>query len=314
MIDQMIKPSSKTTLVKRSEVEIAILRTLSYAEVFHKPMHKTRLYERLLISKKISKQLFDQSVDRLVSAEVIYCSLDYFALKKQRLLTQIQIDKLEKENAQRSKNAVNAGKIFRVVPTVREVYLTGSSATETPDEFDDLDFFVVTHPNSVWITRLLLVLITTLIGRYAPPVRNFSTSNHDKTGLHLESKHDSTSSANSTSTGWSGVYKSNRTHAFCLNMWASEDALAVPVAKQSIFTAHEILFARPLLDSTSSLFHENGWARQYFGNLPARKEAKNKNQGNQGYQGYQGESVFRKSARLILSSLDHFRMRFNCCI
>lgn len=57
------------------------------------------------------------------------------------------------------------GRVLQYVPFVRGIFVTGSLAIMNTNEESDLDLLMITHPKRIWITRLLLLLVTQLTGR-----------------------------------------------------------------------------------------------------------------------------------------------------
>ena len=56
---------------------------------------------------------------------------------------------------------------------------------------------------------------------------------------------------------------------FCFNLWLDESALSVPQSKHTLYTAHEILQAKPLFDRTNiyaKFIYSNPWTQKYLAN------------------------------------------------
>lgn len=96
------------------------------------------------------------------------------------------------------------------IPSVQLVGVTGGLAMENAKPQDDIDLFFVTSAGSIWITRLLVTLVTQFCGVRRLP--------------------DSAQVADS----------------ICLNMFMAESTLTLSRAEQDLFAAHEVLQMKPL--------------------------------------------------------------------
>lgn len=126
--------------------------------------------------------------------------------------------------------------VLKLIPTIKLVALTGSLSVNNPKPNDDIDLMIVTSPHTLWITRPFVILILSLFANRRKP--NQSVSN-------------------------------NRV---CTNLWLDQTCLVVPKAKQNLYTAHEVLQAKPLFDR-GSVYHqfisENSWVKKYLANAYA---------------------------------------------
>lgn len=119
------------------------------------------------------------------------------------------------------------------IPWVKLLGYSGSVAMRNASELDDIDFFVITAAHKLWTVRFLLVVLTFLLGRKR----------------------------------WPGQKKAPDT--LCLNLFFDEQDLAVPKKKRSLYTAHEVMQMRPVVnkDNTYERFlWANKWVTTYFPN------------------------------------------------
>ena len=56
-------------------------------------------------------------------------------------------------------------RLISKMPWVKYIGLTGANSFESCNETDDIDLFIITSPNRLWICYLMLVLFTKLIGK-----------------------------------------------------------------------------------------------------------------------------------------------------
>ncbi len=104
---------------------------------------------------------------------------------------------------------------------------------QNADKHDDIDFFVITKKNTLWLTRLLLIFVLKLIGRHR------------------------------------GRLDRKVSNKVCLNMIMEESKLEFGKERQDLYTAHEIVQIVPLFqrESTYSRFiSANEWVGKYLAN------------------------------------------------
>lgn len=119
------------------------------------------------------------------------------------------------------------------IPWIVGVAVTGSIAMRQAREQDDLDFLIVTKRRRLWLSRGLLVLFSSVLGKY-----------RSRTNQHTN--------------GW------------CFNMWLEESQLELPTQKRSIYTAFEVLQAEWIYDISLIQRHfllSNSWVERVIPRL-----------------------------------------------
>lgn len=101
--------------------------------------------------------------------------------------------------------------LFRRIPTIQAVFVTGALAMDNSPYDDDIDVMIVTRPHTLWITRLCTVLLL----KYAGVRRNPSLPEHASPRV------------------------SNK---LCDNVWMDQNHLYIP--HHNLYMAHEILQAK----------------------------------------------------------------------
>lgn len=129
--------------------------------------------------------------------------------------------------------ARNVGKWLRYIPGIQLVGVTGGLAMNNARPEDDIDLFIITSKHTLWITRMLSVMLVGALGRRRTPGANEVA---DKV---------------------------------CLNMFMSVGALRIATKEQDLFAAHEVLQMKPLWEreGTYTLFLEkNKWVERFLPN------------------------------------------------
>jgi hypothetical protein len=113
--------------------------------------------------------------------------------------SQANTSRLEREQMSVAKldSAAEFARVLRrMVPFIRTVAVTGSVAYGSADKWDDIDLFIVTKRNRLWLTAfmtLVFVRLTKFLGLRAPHLSLFCLSYvHDEQGFANESQRNRT--------------------------------------------------------------------------------------------------------------------------
>ncbi len=119
--------------------------------------------------------------------------------------------------------------VIKLIPFIRLVCVTGALAMNNSDADDDIDLMIVTEKNRLWLTRLITLLAL------LPWLRH---------GQKIDKR-------------------------LCLNLWLDESALTIPTFKRSLYSAHEVCQAKPMLDrgqTYQKFINSNKWYKHYLPN------------------------------------------------
>ena len=133
-----------------------ILRTLLYFDIFNYPLKSEEIF-RFLGIPALDKSLITSRLKSLSDQKITFQFGELFSLKNDNTL----IERRLKGNKEADKYLILAKKKANLIskfPFVRGVLASGSLSKGYMDERSDIDFFLVTAPNRLWIARTLLVL------------------------------------------------------------------------------------------------------------------------------------------------------------
>lgn len=199
-----------------------LLRTLAYADIFDYP----------LTGKEIHYWAIGESRPNVRATN------QFHTLPNRQHLVGLRRNK-QQWNLQKIALAKRVGKWLQHLPTIQLIAITGALAMNNADKNDDIDLMIVTSPNVLWLTRILVVMLTEILGiRRRPP-----------NSLFL-------------------IPDSN--NKICLNLWLDETALSVPIAQRNLYTAHEVAQAKCLWsrgDTYKKFLSANSWVNNYLPNI-----------------------------------------------
>lgn len=127
-----------------------ILATLSYFDIFKYPLTQTEIY--LFLEKSYSAEEFYTALQNLKSESRIYKYDEFYSLRDNYQL----VLRRRKGNLKARKMIETAEKIAKLLsyfPFVRGIAVSGSLSKNYADENSDIDFFIVTKKNRLWIAR-----------------------------------------------------------------------------------------------------------------------------------------------------------------
>jgi hypothetical protein len=132
-----------------------VVETLLYFNIFNYPLKSSEVFN-FLHTNGIIEQDVKRILDLLTEQNVIHRRDDFYSIQSGEtvFLRRVQGNIEARKNlpiAQQTANFI--GKF----PFVRSVMASGSLSKEYMDEHSDLDFFIVTAPGRLWISRMLLV-------------------------------------------------------------------------------------------------------------------------------------------------------------
>lgn len=143
-------------------MEKAVLKTLVYSDIFDYPLLAWEIH-KWLIQKKTSLKEVEKSLKDLIKKNKVQKYKDFYFLKGRRGLVKKRIlrEKISKSHF----DQINSlSKIFKIIPFIKLVGVTGSLAVKNSDKDDDIDLIIVTEKNRLFLSRLLLLFLLELLG------------------------------------------------------------------------------------------------------------------------------------------------------
>jgi predicted nucleotidyltransferase len=153
-----LKTSHSLSLIATQQLtslEFSILKVLIYFDLFDHPLRSEEIAS--FIDQVATLQNVEEALGHLLQIGMVGHIYGYwgFAL----LTSKIEQRELKNEIAARRKSSVERfSKFVATFPFVRAVFLTGSFSKGVMGSDSDIDFFIVTDPGKLWITKALMVL------------------------------------------------------------------------------------------------------------------------------------------------------------
>lgn len=213
---------------KEKACDRAVKRTLCYSAIFNYPRSCFQLYTFLITKKDFEEKFFLKSLRRLVKKKHIKARGGKYYLPYIRPLSWNLRNKYSQELLKESSLGVN---MLKTIPWIKMLSVTGAVAANNAEKDDDVDIFIITQKNRMWLSRFFVYLILKIINKY-------SQGEKEK-------------------------------RKFCCNLFVDETNIKWDKNKQNIYVAHEILSMHPLINRDEMYFRfvdANSWTLKFFKN------------------------------------------------
>lgn len=143
----------------RNLTETAVLKVLAYFDIFQYPLKKAEIKQ--FLNTSASEPALETALTRLLAARLIFLHGPFYSLQNmpssatRRTHGNIRAAMLLPE-------ALKIGRFLYRFPFVRGIGISGSLSKNFADEKADIDFFVITAANRLWIARTLMHLFKKL--------------------------------------------------------------------------------------------------------------------------------------------------------
>lgn len=121
------------------------------------------------------------------------------------------------------------------IPTIELIGISGSASMANASSIDDIDLFIITKQNTIWITRFLVLLYKKILSLINPKI----------------------------------------SEKLCFNLFFAENGLQLSKEKQNTYVAHEILQLKVFYNKSGvyhEFLSENAWVESIFPNAKMRFE------------------------------------------
>jgi hypothetical protein len=153
----VISASAQTLNSQRSIVlQHAVLKVLLYYDLFTYPLSVDEIFFHCS-EKNSSKAAVEHALSQLIADGKVFRHDDFYSVRNSKEFF------LRRRRGNKNAEAIMSkiyrrSKLISSFPFVRSVCISGSLSKNYFDETTDVDFFIITEPNRLWICRTLLIL------------------------------------------------------------------------------------------------------------------------------------------------------------
>ncbi len=253
-----------------NNLQKSILATIIYADMFDQPLNFKWLSKRLHSKYLIKPPKIKREVDLMLNKKIIDFIDGYYCLPKR--LNIVKKYKQRKKYSQKKFNFLyNKIKLFTWIPWIEGIFITGSLATNNCKKNDDIDLMIICQKDTIWIVRLIIILISEFFS-----IRRRPNSNETNNLL-------------------------------CFNLFLDTTSLKMHRNIHNIYIASEIMQTIPIYIKNNidyKFYYQNKWIEKYLNNWFIQKL--NINNKLKYYKKY---NLITSSINKILFNIQFFYMR-----
>ena len=212
---------SQETLCKE-----AILATLSYRCVFRYPLSFYQICTCLVSAERFNCNVVRNALDNLVSKGLVREVDSLYSLVDVKPVN--WHDRFDYSVKLLKENSLAIGLLSKI-PWIELISVTGSVAAYNADLNSDLDIFIITQKNRLWLTRFFVVALLKTIGKYPG--------------------------------------KGGDGGKICPNLYVDTSCLGWLLPSQNVFTAHEIILMQPVYQRNEAylrFLRQNTWVHKFI--------------------------------------------------
>jgi hypothetical protein len=204
----------------------AIINTLKYRSVFKASMSRFQLGTYLISDREIPADIFESRIKGLLKSKKIKQYKGSYHLVRKKPLSWSLRAKYSQNHIQKT----NIGlELLKSIKWIKLMAITGSVAAYNSKKNDDVDLFIISEKNRIWLTRFFVVLILKALGKY-------------RTDKSYNNK-------------------------LCPNIYMDETRVRWSEEKRNIYVAHDIIMMQPVINKDDMYFrflNANRWVFEYF--------------------------------------------------
>lgn len=220
-------------------MEKAILKTLAYANIFDYPLNIFEVH-RWLIGRKATLRQMEAALGGLVKSEKCKVQSGYYVLPMRDGMV-AKRQRRKKQSGWYLKKAKVLTPVLKLIPWIKLVGVSGGLAMENAEKRDDIDLFIITAKNRLWLSRILALGLLSLTGQRRKA---------GETGRKIVGK-------------------------LCVNILLEEDRLGQK--SKDIYLAHEVLQMKVLWQRDGiygKYLSDNNWAFKFLPNWTTQERLK----------------------------------------
>ncbi len=144
-------------------MEKAVLKTLIYADIFDYPLKINEIH-KWLIGRKTTLRQTVTAVSKLSKKSKVESKKECYFLPKKTSIVKSRLIKT-KQSQIYIKKAQIISQVLKIIPWIKLVGISGGLAMENAGKKDDIDLFIITSKNRLWIARLFILGLLSLTGQ-----------------------------------------------------------------------------------------------------------------------------------------------------
>lgn len=142
-------------------IELSILKTVAYFDVFKYPLSKNEI--GYFLDQKYDDKALSNAINNLIETDVLFQLNDFYSLSNDASLVSRRIHGNNAAVAELKKAKKVAKFLYKCFPFIKGIAISGSLSKNFAYKDSDFDFFVITSANRLWICRFIFVIFHRVI-------------------------------------------------------------------------------------------------------------------------------------------------------
>lgn len=149
-------PALKKLAELLSPTEVSVLSALVYYDIFRYPLTKAEITKLAHYYKSDSREIHDALLG-LEKKKLVVHRDNFYQLRENEseISRRLNGNKMAEQALKRSQKY---SRLISHFPFVKAVWISGSLSKGVMDKNSDIDYFIITEPGKLWISRTLLIL------------------------------------------------------------------------------------------------------------------------------------------------------------
>lgn len=150
-------------------IELFILNTITYFDLFDYPLSLTEIYRYLFTGGMQGGEFSLLEIEEclknseFLKKHISPATRGFYFLKNRESIIETRLERYNL-SAKKFKIARRAVRIFKYLPFIKTVAVCNSLGSNNAREDSDVDLFIITEANRIWLTRLLLITLIFILG------------------------------------------------------------------------------------------------------------------------------------------------------
>ena len=161
----------KNSLLEEKNIKKAIVEAIAFFDLFDFPMTAFEVWQNIKIKCELADIIDNLDIVCQTAIPLIQEKNGFYFLKNRSEIINTRMARYNYTD-KKFKRAIKVARLFKFIPWIKMIAVGNLIGAHNLKKESDIDFFIITKANRVWITRFFCVLITKFLGLRPKPNNN----------------------------------------------------------------------------------------------------------------------------------------------
>ena len=147
-----------------NSLELSILKTVAYFDVFKYPVSKHEI--GFFLDQKYDERAFNSALTNLLSNDVLFQLGDFYSFSNDMDLAEKRIEGNNAAAHELKKAKKVARFLYKYFPYIKGIAISGSLSKNFAYKDSDFDFFVITSSNRLWVSKFIFAIFHRIVSLF----------------------------------------------------------------------------------------------------------------------------------------------------